>query len=427
MKRLAFIGVVSGIALALNRPAQAFLSEFDKGVEAYKEKQWVDAMGAFVNVLHDDPQNALAHRYMDAIAQEISAERRAYAQQQRLVYLQGAAEALNGSAAQSGEVKTALHALVGSDDQQKQNRLREKLEEARMHKELGQLLPANDLIFQILAENADNADAQRELSDLQSRLRQAIDSGSMLALDERYAYEGFYAYGQADYAGAAAAWTKSRAIVDQSTTPTERTKRLAALRFDPYQKVAQGHVDEEKTQNDLRTLFAQGQSAYDQERFEEALETFRKLALRDPEYPQLAFYLVQAETGAEKMRSKRLGEEKRQEIVALYEQGVNQLEKEQFDEAVKSFDRVMALDPTHSQARAYLAMAKAENQRRHDPKAAQMHYETGLIAYASGKLDEAAREWRMATRMNPNHAKAKVALAKVEKELAFYKEVPDAQ
>ena len=183
----------------------------------------------------------------------------------------------------------------------------------------------------------------------------------------------------------------------------------------------------EKEQAELHALFARGVAAYDKERFEEALDIFRRLALRDPDYPQLAFYLVQAETGAEKSRARRLGEEKRQEIVALYEKGVTELEKEHFENAEQAFTHVLALDPSHSQARAYLAMAKAENLRRHDPKAAQMHYETGLIAYASGKLDEALREWSIAIRMNPDHPKARVALAKVQKELELSREVPDTQ
>ncbi len=64
-------------------------------------------------------------------------------------------------------------------------------------------------------------------------------------------------------------------------------------------------------------------------------------------------------------------------------------------------------------------MVQAEEKKRHDPKAAQMHYEAGLIAYASGKLDEAVREWNTAVRMNPQHEKALNALAKVQKELAL--------
>jgi tetratricopeptide (TPR) repeat protein len=404
--------------------AESYLN-FTQGVEAYKEHQWMQAMSAFLDVLHEDPQNSLAHKYMDAIAQEISIERRTKVQKDRMHYLEGAADVLK--APPTSPVNTALSSLANADEDKKEDRWREKLDEAHMHKDLGQLLPANDLVLQILAEKPDYREALLELGDLQARLRKALDSGSLLVLEERFSYEGFYAYGQADYAAAATAWNKARAIVDQSATGNERKNHMKALCFEAYEKIAQAHVDEEKDQAELRSLFNQGVAAYDQDRYEEALDLLRRLALRDPDYPQLALYLVQAETGADKMRSQRLGEEKRKELVALYEKGVEQLEKENFDEAEKDFAHVLVLDPSHSQARTYLAMAKAENIRRHDPKAAQMHYETGLIAYASGKLDEAVREWTIAIRMNPEHPKARIALAKVQKELALSKEVPDTQ
>jgi Tfp pilus assembly protein PilF len=95
------------------------------------------------------------------------------------------------------------------------------------------------------------------------------------------------------------------------------------------------------------------------------------------------------------------------------------LEKEQLLEAEQHFKTVLRLDPSHPQAHSYLTMVRAEMQKRHDPKAAQMHYEAGLVAYASGKLDDAMREWHMATRMNPEHEKALNALVKVQKELAL--------
>jgi len=416
---LAFLLTYGGGILG----AEMAPSFFMRGIEAYKERRWVDAMGDFVEALREDPKNALAHKYLDAITQEISTQNKNRVEHQRLAYLEGAVESLKGRP-QQAQVNAALTSVAGAEDQKKEKRWLEKLEQARTHKELGQLLPANDLVLQVLAEKSNHQEALRELSDLQSRLRQALNSPTLLALDERYAYEGFYAYGQADYAGAATAWNKARALVNQ-IEGNQRMHHLKALYFDAYANIAQAHVDADKQQDELRAIFAQGVAAFNQGRFEEALETFRKLALRDPEYPQLAFYLIQAETGAEKMRAKRLGEEKRREIVNLYEKGVVHLEKERFDDAERCFMRVLTLDPTHSQARAYLAMAKAENARRHDPKAAQMHYETGLIAYASGKLDEALREWKMAIRMNPGHVKAKVALSKVQKELALNSELPD--
>jgi tetratricopeptide (TPR) repeat protein len=178
-------------------------------------------------------------------------------------------------------------------------------------------------------------------------------------------------------------------------------------------------VDEEKRLAESKGLFDDGVILFQEKHFTRALEAFRQLAICDPEYPQLGYYLAQTEAASEQERAQRLGEEKRQEIDRALQSGLAALGKEQLRDAETDFEKVLRLDPSHPQARAYLAMVRAETQKRHDPKAAQMHYEAGLIAYASGKLDEAMREWHTAVRMNPEHEKALNALAKAQKELAL--------
>ena len=77
---------------------------------------------------------------------------------------------------------------------------------AQMEAQLGHLAVANDLVLQVIVQNPNDGEAQRLLSDLQSQIRQVLDSGQELPIPERRALEGFYAYGQADYTSAAAAW-----------------------------------------------------------------------------------------------------------------------------------------------------------------------------------------------------------------------------
>src|SRR6185437_1035989 len=267
------------------------------------------------------------------------------------------------------------------------------------------------------------AEAQRILSELQADLRKALDQPGTLSVEERYAYDGFYAFGQADYDGAVTAWAKTRAVIQQAAaTPQAQGSAVQALHFEAYEKVAWAHVEEEKRTADMRALFERGMLLYQKEHYTEAMDVFRQLAIENPDYPQLGFYLVQAEAAAEKDRTRRLGERKREQVAALFKQGVDQLEKEHYEDAERSFQDLLAIDPTHSEARSYLTMVKAEMSRRHDPKAAQMHYEAGLVDYASGKLEDALREWRVAIRMDPRHEKALNALSKVQKELALNKD-----
>jgi tetratricopeptide (TPR) repeat protein len=399
-------------------PTLAF-ADLTQGVAAFEARKWPEAMNAFFEVLREDPGNTDAHAYVTLIAREMETERLAILRAHRLEMLGDAARRVDASRQDPTLLTQAVIDTTHAEQRAKEEKWHSRCEEARMERQAGHLLSANAIVLQVIAENDGFAEAQKELSELQSQIRKTLDSGTSTSIMERYALEGFYAYGQADYAASLNAWGKLRTLLEQSYAGAEGLKRLSEYRFLPYETIAKNHVDEETRIATLKTLFEDGVTLYEQKHFASALEEFRKVAIRDPEYPQLGYYLVQAEAGSEQERAERLGEEKRQAIERALQQGLAALDQEKFQEAEHHFHEVLRLDPSHPQARSYLAMAEAEMQKRHDPKAAQMHYEAGLIAYASGKLDEALREWHIAIRMNPRHEKALNALAKVQKELAL--------
>jgi tetratricopeptide (TPR) repeat protein len=163
---------------------------------------------------------------------------------------------------------------------------------------------------------------------------------------------------------------------------------------------------------------------YQQQRFGESLQAFRELAMQDPEFPLLARRLVEAETAVEKQRSEHLSEQNRREVARLVQSAATFLEKEQYAEAETVLQQALRMDPSHPQAKTYLALAHAQTSRRYDPQAAEIHYETGIMEYASGKVDDAVREWRVALRLNPKHERAQIALAKTQRQLAYDRETP---
>lgn len=415
------------LIIAWNAPvlAQPLDLAMSQGTAAVEQQRWTDAMDIFLNVLRDDPKNAQAHAYITLVVREMELRRRAAIRQARVNLLDAGAKALEDSLQDSTLLTRAIADTTQADARAQDDRWHARCEEARVQRLNGHLLIANDVVLRVLAENPSYAEAQRELSDLQSALKHALDQAGALTMEERYAYQGFYAYGQSDYATAAAAWDKARAVIQGTETSAQAVEqRIDALRFRAHERIARAHVDEERRATRLREIFEQGMAQYARGRYIESLETFRRLAVENPDYPQLGFYLVQAENAAEKERERHLGAHKRAEVAAFVKRGVLALEQERFRDAENDFDRALAVDPSYSEARSYLALARAEMARRNDPKAAQLHYEAGLIDYASGKLEDAVREWRMATRLNPNHDKALVALSKVQKELALNQSRP---
>ncbi len=361
---------------------------------------------------------------MNLITQEVQTRAHAAVEEDRLQVLAKTSRRLENARLDPRPIDAAILDTTQAEERTRQERWRAQCDEADVEMQLGHLLAANDLIFRILAENPGHTAAQQMLSELQIRFHKALETSGAVLAEERYAMEGFYAYGQADYETAATAWGKALTLIQQSYTSSEAAQHLAALRFGPYQQVAQAHVDEDRRVAQTYQLFQQASEYYQRGRYSEALDTFRKVAVLNPEFPQLGENLARAEAAVEKERAQRLGEEKHQEVAHLIEQGMKALEQASYSEAERAFKRTLALDAANTQAQSYLTMVQAEIQRRHDPKAAQQHYEAGLIAYASGRLEEAIREWTIATRMNPYHEKATNALSKVQKELALNKELP---
>jgi len=382
------------------------------------------ALGHFIHVIEQEPSNEQAQTYVKLIAQKLRDQQVRQAREQEIAILTATSKLLDSRRMDNRVVDQSLHKIIATQTQREQAERHSKCTMARMEAQLGRLAAANDLVLQAIAQNPSDGEAQRILSDLQSQIRQTLDTAENLSLTDRATLEGFYAFGQADYQTALTAWTKARGSIPQTLPPDDMTRQIAALHFEPYEKVAQAHVDEESRSAHTQALFAQGMNLYQQGSYPGALDNFRQVAIINPDYPQLGAYLVQSEAAAEKERTSRLTQDKKDHASEDFARGLAALEKSQYAEARQAFKQVLTEDPSNPKVKSYLSVVDTEMNRLHDPRAAQAHYESGLINYASGNLEEAQREWRIATKLDPDNEKAANALNKVEKEIALYREVP---
>jgi tetratricopeptide (TPR) repeat protein len=404
-------------------PLRFMEASLETGIRAFEARLWSKALSDFLDVLQQDPSHPEAHAYLTLAARHMEADRESLLRKHRLDILEDSARLSEENRQNSEALTQSLYDTVHAAELAREEGWRTRCDEARMERRAGRLFVAHDLILRVLRENNTFLEAHKELSELQSRVRHILDRGEAATIAERYALEGFYAYGQADYAGALLAWGKCRTFLVQSYSVHEGTNQIRELRFDIYETFAKKYAEEERTKTEWKALFAEGVSFFERAQWRSALHTFRKLAIQNPEYPQLGFYLARSEAAMESDRASRLGATKQQEVEITLQAGIAALEAQRFREARKHFEQTLRLDPSHMSAHSYMKMAEAEMIRRQDPQAAQMHYEAGLIAYASGKLDEAVREWRITLRMNPGHEKARIALGKVQKELAMNRTV----
>lgn len=416
--------MIIGWMLTINPVLQAEAADVNKGIKEFEQRQWLASIREFIDVLKADPQNRQAHDYLSLAIQQMEAERSARLREWSLALLDKAANRLESSHLDATNLRQDVADSRQAAANVRADRWHAQCQMAVAEDRLGHLEAANDIVFRVLAEDSGNAEAQRILSDLQSQIHETLELSSTLSAIERAALEGFYAYGQADYRSAALAWTKARAALETTIPANELTSQLETLHFESYQKIAEAHVDEEDRAAHVQQLFAQGQELFQKRSFAAALDRFRQVALLNPDYPQLGRYLAQTEADVETDRTRRLSQEKRERAGESFARGLAALEKNQYAEARQAFKAVLADDPTHPQAQSYLSVVETEMSRRHDPRAAEQHYEAGVISFAGGKVEEALREWAIATRLDPGNVRAANALTKARKVLDENRDVP---
>src|SRR5690349_20922340 len=62
-------------------------SDLSRGLLAFEQRQWPEAMEAFLETLRQDPGNTEAHAYINLVAREIEADRQAVIRSRRLQML----------------------------------------------------------------------------------------------------------------------------------------------------------------------------------------------------------------------------------------------------------------------------------------------------------------------------------------------------
>jgi len=397
-------------------------TELAQGIQAYQEERLKTALGHFIHALEADPSNHQAQTYVKLIAQKLQERQIRRAREEEVLILAATSKLMEDRHMDTRSVDRDLQQAVVTQKEREEADRHAKCTEAQMEAQLGRLCVANDLVLQVIAQDSSNREAQKLLSDLQSQIRRTLDSRKDLALPERFALEGFYAYGQADYTSAAAAWAQARSALDQSSS-TEAAHQVALLHFDAYDQTARKHVEDERLALKARTLFTDGMESFEKHDFDKSLENFRQVALLNPDYPQLGAYLVQSEAAVERKRTSDMSDAKRQETAQAFAKGMGSLEQGNYADAKKSFEAVLALDPAHPQARLYLQQIETQNPRSTDPEAGKQHYEAGLIAFVAGEVEQAIREWHIALRFDPENPKVMGAINRAQRELNSSKEL----
>jgi tetratricopeptide (TPR) repeat protein len=121
-----------------------------------------------------------------------------------------------------------------------------------------------------------------------------------------------------------------------------------ALGFDPKNKMALQKREEALSQSGIQQLLEQAQVYYSQSQFLQAIEFYRRILERDPAHPAA---------------HARLAECQRQlnsQVEKYFERGLRLYAVDDYEGAIREWDKVLNIDPTHKQSLDYKQRARQQ-------------------------------------------------------------------
>lgn len=195
--------------------------------------------------------------------------------------------------------------------------------------------------------------------------------------------------------------------------------REPAQVVETQQKEVQAKTEmDEKTRFILKYL-TDGKSLYSENKLNESLEMFKKITYLDPEHKEARDYIMRIEVEikkAEEEKQKKQVEiaEKEKKIQEFMSAGKKLMSEKKFIQAQAEFEKVLNINPNHSEAQELFSKVKTEKSRMEvaqrraqeeatkTAKAIEEHFEQGSKYMRSGQELKAITEFKEVIALDPS-------------------------
>lgn len=340
---------------------------YTRGVQAFEEGNFDMAHKAFENILLVRPDYPKVEYYTTQLkevrakqAEEIFLRGLGYYSQKN--YSKAIAdfeEAINLSPNYAEARENLEKARAGLSQQKNQNdRL---FTQARRLQQKQQYLSAYSLYRQILDSDPGYDAARQEIKALQNRIDEFV--AAKMQAGERAFQRGDVAEAEEQF--------------------------QAVLKMSPGHREAGNYRQRitEIKRGRVASHMGNAMALFDARLWSRAVEAFERVLEVDP--------------GNKLAASKRNQALSMIDLKDLYEQGERYYGRGQFVQAMELFDRVLAKDPNHVEAKRYL-----DNSQRQLHLKIEQHFNRGLSYYANEDYDNAIKEWERVLAFSPDHAQS---------------------
>jgi tetratricopeptide (TPR) repeat protein len=192
-----------------------------------------------------------------------------------------------------------------------------------------------------------------------------------------------------------------------------------ALIWNPFHEKAAQASEELRKKIEKRTInehLSAGIAEYNHKRYLEAIEEFGLALEIDPDHNLANQWLSAASNAMVKVQMERIEHEQEIEdkIALHYKNGLAYYSKKQYNAAIKEWNAILALDPTHHEAREYITKSRANLQKQI----------TQILVSVSdhikqGKWMNALHEVERALTLDPGNQEALTQREKIKKSLRY--------
>jgi len=453
---------------------------FKQGLADYEKGDYKSAMENFSEALFLDPNNKQTKDYLEKAGRKFLEEVEVKRESERKEILERAKNVIA----------------------ERKKTLKEGYEKGIKHYKRGEFLRAGEAFNAVLEIEPEHKEAKKYLELIEKRLQDIVNKGEFDSVGELYYAQGIIFYIKGEWAKAISQWENALKIYRSNKEISEflkiaekrrqeeeafekaevlyrdglaqynkgkineAIKQLEeVIKFNPQhrkarellakvrEKVAEIKKEEKarKIRETVDKRYFKGIDYYAEGQFDKAIKEWREVLRLDPTHAGAKEYLKKARDKVARVNSQKTKGKttarsaKEEKIEVYYRQGINYYLAGEFKEAIRQWEEVLKMDPSHNGAKGYIAKAKErlkisgegmvysgyeeeveeyvkelEKTRTTDQEKEElvaMHYQDGLVAYAHGDLSQAMKEWQIVLKLDPEHKKARRAIIKLQAEM----------
>lgn len=369
---------------------------FAQGLVNYHAGDYKSAMENFSEALFLDPDNKEAKDYLERAGKKFLEKVESKKESERI------------------EILSRAETIIG----ERKKKIRENYEKGIKNYKRGEFLRAGAAFNAVLEIEPEHKEAKKYLELIEKRLQDIVNKGEFESVGELYYAQGIIFYIKGEWAKAISQWENALKIYRSNKEISE------------FLEIAQKRNQEEEAFEKAEVLYRDGLAQYNKGKINETIKQLEEVIKLNPQHRKAQELLAKVRENVADIKKEDRERMLRETVDKRYFQGIDYYAEGQFNKAIKEWQEVLKIDPTHSGAKEYLKKARdkiarvnsrekimEDKARNAKEEKMEVYYRQGINYYLAGEFKAAIGQWEEVLKMDPSHNGATGYIAKAKERL----------